>query len=267
MNYIELSYWDLVAGGVLVVLAAGISLYLQLGLEKRLAIAAVRMVVQLLLVGLVLKLLFSLVSPFLSLLTALCMIGFAGREVMARQDGGMPRLLSYGIGSVAMLMSAGIVTMFALTAQLQPDPWYNPRYALPLLGMVLGNCMTGIALGLQALTTGASQNRLGIEARLALGADRMSALKPVLRQSLRTALMPIINSMSAIGLVSLPGMMTGQILAGADPVEAVKYQILVMSLIAGGTALGAVGAVVALAYRITDNRHRLRLDRLSREGI
>ena len=62
-------------------------------------------------------------------------------------------------------------------------------------------------------------------------------------------------------------MMTGQILAGADPVEAVKYQILVMSLIAGGTALGAVGAVLALAYRITDNRHRLRLDRLSREGI
>jgi putative ABC transport system permease protein len=94
MNYIELSYWDLVAGGVLVVLAAGLSLYLQLGLEKRLAIAAVRMVVQLLLVGLVLKLLFSLVSPFWTLLTALCMIGFAGREVMARQEGGMPRLLS-----------------------------------------------------------------------------------------------------------------------------------------------------------------------------
>ncbi|MDX1379154.1 MAG: ABC transporter permease, partial [Anaerolineales bacterium] len=118
------------------------------------------------------------------------------------------------------------------------------------------------SLGLQALTKGVVQNRQAIEARLSLGSERMTALRPVLQDALRNALLPIVNAMSAIGIVALPGMMTGQILAGADPVEAVKYQILIMFLIAGGTALGSVGAVLALAYKITDQRHRLRLDRL-----
>jgi putative ABC transport system permease protein len=88
-------------------------------------------------------------------------------------------------------------------------------------------------------------------------------MRHAVRRALRTGLMPIINAMSATGLVSLPGMMTGQILAGADPVEAVKYQILVMCLIAGGTSLGTVGAVLGGAARLTDGRHRLRLDRLA----
>jgi putative ABC transport system permease protein len=162
-----------------------------------------------------------------------------------------------------MLMAAGLVTVLALTTQVRPDPWYDPRYAIPLLGMILGNCLTGISLGLQSLTRGARQGRDGIEAQLALGADRTTALLPVLRDSLRTALMPIINAMSATGLVALPGMMTGQILAGADPMEAVKYQLLIMFLIAGGTSLGAIMAVLAGLYRITDHRHRLRLDRLT----
>jgi len=88
------------------------------------------------------------------------------------------------------------------------------------------------------------------------------AAAPVTRDALRSALMPTINSMSATGLVSLPGMMTGQILSGV-PVEAVKYQILVMFLIAGGTGFGAAAAVLGGVYRLTDARHRLRLDRLA----
>ena len=96
-----------------------------------------------------------------------------------------------------------------------------------------------------------------------LGATRWDAAAPVTREALRSALMPTINSMSATGLVSLPGMMTGQILGGVPPTEAVKYQILVMFLIAGGTALGAVAAVLGGVFRLTDGRHRLRLDRIT----
>ena len=96
-----------------------------------------------------------------------------------------------------------------------------------------------------------------------LGATRQAAAAPVTREALRSALMPVINSMAATGVVSLPGMMTGQILGGVPPVEAVKYQILVMFLIAGGTGLGAVTAVLGGLYRLTDGRHRLRLDRLT----
>ena len=95
-----------------------------------------------------------------------------------------------------------------------------------------------------------------------LGAPREVAAAPVTREALRSALMPVINSMSVTGVVSLPGMMTGQILGGVPPAEAVKYQILVMFLIAGGTGLGAVAAVLGGVYRLTDGCHRLRLDRL-----
>jgi putative ABC transport system permease protein len=96
-----------------------------------------------------------------------------------------------------------------------------------------------------------------------LGATRQVAAAPVTREAFRSALMPVINSMSVTGVVSLPGMMTGQILGGVPPAEAVKYQILVMFLISGGTGLGAVAAVLGGVYRLTDGRHRLRLDRLT----
>jgi len=263
LNYISLEYSDLALAALLLVINAGLSLSLQLGLERALTIAALRMVAQLMLVGLVLTKLFELVSPFWTALAALVMIGFAGREVVARQQKGFTRFWAYGIGTGATLVAATLAVLFALGTQVQPDPWYNPRYALPLLGMVLGNTMTGISLGLQSLTDGAYTRRAAVEAQLALGATRRDAFRPLLRDALRTALMPIINAMSATGLVALPGMMTGQILAGVPPVEAVKYQLLIMFLIAGGVAVGAIAAVFAGYLRLTDGRHRLRLDRLN----
>jgi len=129
--------------------------------------------------------------------------------------------------------------------------------------MILGNTMTGIALGLDRLLTSIGRERSAIESRLALGHTIKEAMSGVLRNAIRSGLIPIINSMSAIGLVSIPGMMTGQILAGIEPMEAVKYQLLIMFLIAGGTTFGVLGAVLACGWRLTDNRHRLRLDRLS----
>ncbi len=171
MSFIALDYWDVALAASLLIVNGGLSIAFRLGLERRLAIAAVRMVVQLTLVGLVLKALFAASSPWLTTLAALVMVGFAGREAMARQDRSFTGFWSYGIGTSAMCVAA-------------------------------------------------------------------------------------------TGLVSLPGMMTGQILAGVDPVEAVKYQLLVMFLIGGGTALGVFAAVMAGARRLTDARHRLRLDRL-----
>ncbi len=123
--------------------------------------------------------------------------------------------------------------------------------------------MTGVALGLNTLISTAVRERVTIEARIALGADRWTAFRTVLRTSLRSGLIPITNQMAAAGLVSLPGMMTGQILAGAEPVEAVKYQVLIMFLIGGAVGLGVLAAVFAGARRMTDDRHRLRLDRVN----
>jgi len=263
MDYVRLDYFDLAVAALLVIANAGLSIVLELGLARRVLIAAARMVVQLVLVGLVLKTLFALTSPLWTGVAALAMILFAGREIMARQDRRLTGLWGYGLGTTCMLLAAAIVTVFALTSSVRPDPWYDPRYAIPLLGMILGNTMTGISLGLHALTTGLVRERTGVEAQLALGATRFEAVRPVVRAALTSALMPIVNSMAATGLVALPGMMTGQILAGVAPEEAVKYQILIMFLIAGGTTLGATAAVMGGATRLTDARHRLRLDRLS----
>lgn len=266
MNYIRLDYVDLALAALLVVLNGGLSIALALKIERQLLIATLRMIVQLLLVGLVLTTLFALVSPFWTGLAALAMILFAGREIMARQERRLTGLWSYGLGTACMLVAATLVTIFALTTAVRPDPWYDPRYALPLLGMILGNTMTGISLGLHTLTTGLLRERGAVEAQLMLGATRREALLPQTRAALRSGLMPIINAMAATGLVSLPGMMTGQILSGVEPMEAVKYQILIMFLIAGGTGFGATAAVLAGGYRLTDSRHRLRLDRLAEDG-
>jgi putative ABC transport system permease protein len=263
VSYIQLDLLDLVLAAFLVVLNGALSLALQLGLERQLLIATLRMIVQLFLVGLVLTTLFNLVSPGWTGLAALAMVLFAGREIMARQDRPLAGLWSYGLGTGCMLVAACLVTVFALTTPVQPEPWYHPRYALPLLGMILGNTMTGISLGLHTLTTGLVRERAAVEAQLTLGATRRVAMLPVTRAALKSALMPIVNAMAATGLVSLPGMMTGQILAGVAPAEAVKYQILIMFLIAGGTGLGATTAVLAGGRRLCDRRHRLRLDRLA----
>jgi putative ABC transport system permease protein len=262
-SYITLNYWELAVASLLVLIDAGLSIVLGLRIHRGLLIAAIRMTVQLALVGLVLTALFAVVSPLWTGLAAVVMIFFAGQEVVQRQERRLTGWWSYGLGTICMMMASILVTTFALLTAVRPNPLYDPRYAIPLLVMILGNCMTGIALGLDTLTTGLMNRRATIEARLMLGATKWEAAAPVTRDALRSALMPTINSMSATGLVSLPGMMTGQILSGVPPVEAVKYQILVMFLIAGGTGFGAVAAVLGGVYRLTDGRHRLRLDRLT----
>lgn len=262
MSYIRLELLDILIAGVLVLANGALSVALGLGIARKMLVAAARMVVQLLLVGLVLTWLFATMSPWLTLGIALVMVLFAGHEIRARQDRRLTGWWSYGLGTGCMLLAAGVVTVFGLTTQLRPDPWYDPRYAIPLLGMVLGNTMTGIALGLNTLSNAVRLRRSAIEARLALGDDRHQAMAPLVRQALSTAMTPVVNAMAATGVVSLPGMMTGQILGGVAPVEAVKYQILVMFLIAGGSGLGATAAVLGGARRLTDTRHRVRLDRL-----
>lgn len=266
MTYIHLTYGDLILPALLVVMDGALSLVLRLKLERQLAIATVRMVVQLVLVGYALTFLFAAVSPLWTALAAFIMVFFASREIVARQKRRLPGVWSYGLGAGCTLLAAGTVTMFALLTELRPDPWYHPRYALPLLGMILGNTMTGISLGLDVLINGLVRERAAVEACLALGGTRYQALLPVIRDALRSGFMPIMNSMAAIGLVSLPGMMTGQILAGVEPVDAAKYQLLIMFLIAGGTGLGTLAAVLGGAHLLTDHRHRLRLDRIAAEG-
>ena len=257
MSVISLGFWDLAAASLLLLLNGMLSLWLSLGIERQLLIAAVRMVVQLIAVGGVLTLLFATVSLAWTGVMGFAMVLLAGREIMARQERRLAGWWGYGLGTTTMAFASASLTLFALLGTIRPDPWYAPQYAIPLFGMILGNAMTGISLGLDALTTAVVREKSAIEARIALGCRRFEALQPVMRQALRRGLMPTINAMAATGIVSLPGMMTGQILAGVPPETAVRYQLLIMFLISGSTGLGLFMALIGGAWRLTDHRHRL----------
>ncbi len=260
---ITLSLFDLTLAALLVVALALSSLRIYPVIAGQLAIAAVRTAIQLTLIGLVLKVLFANSHILWVALLSLFMLAVAGREVMARQHRRFSGWWGYGIGVVSMFISSFSVALFALVIVIGNQPWYEPQYAIPLLGMLLGNTMNGIALALDRLTSSASEQREVIEARLMLGYSQQEAIADIRQQVFRTGLIPIINAMAAAGIVSLPGMMTGQILAGAAPVEAVKYQIMIMFLISGGAGFGTLAALHFGVRRLFDDRLRLRLDRLS----
>ncbi len=262
MNVIQLSIWDLSLAALLVLILAGISFVLNLKLEKRLLLAIIRSTLQLSLIGLILKYLFKLANPLLIASLAMIMLLVASYEVMARQQRRFVGIWGLGISVLSMGLSSFTVTLIALTIIIQPTPWYTPQYLIPLLGMLLGNTMNGIAISLENLTQRAWHERTQIEARLMLGQDWNEAISHLRNDALRAGLIPIINAMMVAGIVSLPGMMTGQILSGTPPMEAIKYQLLIMFLIASGTGFGAYAAVWLGSRHLFDARERLRLDRL-----
>jgi putative ABC transport system permease protein len=260
---INLTYSDLLLASGLVLLLALATWRLKLRLAGQLVVAAVRTAVQLLLVGFALKALFAHADPWWVALAAGIMLLAAAREVVGRQKRRFTGWWAFSVGAVSMAVSSFAVTVLATVVVIGIEPWYHPQYLIPLLGMLLGNTMTGIALSLDRLTQTAWEQRDVIEARLALGQEWSEAIAGVAQDSIRSGMIPIINSMAVAGLVSLPGMMTGQIIAGSPPGEAVKYQILIMFLIAGGTGMGVLAAVGLGARRLFDRRARFRPERLA----
>jgi len=262
VQVIPLSPLDLSIAAGLVVVLSWLSLRMDLGLSGRLLMAGFRTTVQLLLIGLVLRSIFTHVHLGWISLMALVMLAVAGREVMQRQRRRFSGWFGFGAGTLSMCVSSFSITVLALTVIIDIRPWYEPRYAVPLLGMMLGNTMNGIAIGLDRLTQTTWEQRSEVEGRLMLGQNWSAAISDIRKESIRSGLIPIINAMSIAGLVSLPGMMTGQILGGSPPMEAVKYQILIMFLIAGGTGFGTSLAIWLGSRRLFDERDRLRLERL-----
>ena len=260
MKVIELSALDLSLAALLVVLVGVMSWKSRLQLERRLFIAGLRTTVQLLLVGQVLKVVFSFANLGYVMLIACFMLVVAGREVTARQQRRMKGWYGWFIGTGSLCISSLTVTLFALIVLIGNQPWYAPQYAIPLLGMLIGNTMNGVALSMDRLTEGLWQQRQMVEQRLMLGQTSEQASREIRQAAMRSGMIPIINSMAAAGIVSLPGMMTGQILGGSPPMVAVKYQILIMFLIASGTGFGIVAAMWLSGRKLFDDRHRLRLD-------
>ncbi len=261
---ISLSYWDLLTLSVLVCLLGGILWLNGFGKVVSLYWATIRMVVQLLFMGVWLSWVFHADNPVWVVLIGAIMLMAAGYEIAKRQQYRFKKWYSFLIGLLSLSLISLVLLVGVLVLIIQPSPWYQPQYLIPLLGMLLGNSMTAIGLGLDTLTRNAIQLRHKIEAQLALGKTAKESMQFIKEQSLHAAMIPVINMLVAAGIISLPGMMTGQILAGADPAEAVKYQIMVMLLIATSTGAGTLLAVQLACRRLFDERQRLQLSQLEK---
>ena len=257
---IPLGAGALVGAAALLLANGALSIWLRLGLERRLAVAALRCAVQLLALGYVLEPVFRARNPALVAGLVALAIGLAGREATGRSSRGYRGMVWDAIFAVGV--ATGVTAIVGTRVLVGVDPWWEPRYLIPLVGMLLGNSLTGVSLGVDRCLTTLDEGRAQVDGLLALGATRWEAARPVASEAVRTGMIPVVNSMSVVGLVAIPGMMTGQILGGVPPAEAARYQILIMFLIAAATALG-VGGSVGLALRASfDSEHRLRPDRI-----
>lgn len=254
-SYISISFGQLALAALFIIINVGLSFALRLGLTQSLLIASLRMVVQLLLVGYVLQWVFTLRNPVLVLLVALAMTVIAGFSSVNRTRRRFASI--YWSNFVSLLTASFVVTGLTVNGIIRVEPWYDPQYQIPMLGMVLGNALTGTSLALDRFMEDLTSRREQIEALLSLGATRWEAAHQSVKEALRTGMIPTINSMMVMGLVSLPGMMTGQILAGASPTDAVRYQILIIFTQASGTAIATIGVVILAFLALFNQQHQL----------
>jgi putative ABC transport system permease protein len=225
--------------GLIFILMAGItSICHALKLERDLLVGTVRTFGQLFLLGYILKFIFNLDNALLVLGVFCFMIFFAAWEIRSRVK---EKQVSFFWPLLVSMSFSYVVVSYMVTAVLvDVEPWWKPQYFIPLGGMVIGNSMNAIAIALERLLGELRKRRLEVEALLCLGADYKEASNDMLRNAMRAGMIPSINAMMGVGVVFIPGMMTGQILAGANPLQAVRYQIVVMVMLVGSTAIGAL---------------------------
>ncbi len=242
----------------LVLLAVVVSRYQRLDLEKEIGIAVVRSFVQLTAIGLVISFIFSLKNLAYVVLLLAGMVLFASWTTSRRGEGitGVFVISAVGIG-VAAAATLGVL----LTLQIVPP---TARYLIPLGGMVIGNSMNTASLTLSRIRDDVNAQRLNIEAALALGATSRQAVSPILKTSLKSAMIPLIDATKTTGIIFLPGAMVGMIIAGADPLEAVRLQVVVLYMLLGCVSIAAIG-VGLLSYRsFFTPHHQLRVSPSSR---
>ncbi len=215
--------------------------------EKQILIASLRMTVQLTVMGYILMYVFGNPSWWLTSLMILVMISFAVFNALKRVKSTMSRRLKFIMG-LSLAAGALFTAAFFILVVLQVQPWFNPQYFIPISGMIVGNSMTAISLGANRLCTDMQEKRPAVENSLMLGATPARAVKEIVNDAFDCAILPTMNNMLTMGIVSLPGMMTGQILSGTFPLTAIKYQIGIMMAILGSTALCVV-LFVTLGYK------------------
>lgn len=220
--------------------------------EKEIILSSVRMTLQLVLAGFVLVYVFDYPHPLITIAIIMTMISFSIFTVFKKFKQVLSKTLKLVI---AFSMSTGTILclLFFLLVVVRVQPWYDPRYFIPIAGMLIGNSMTGISLGTKSLVEGMTKQKNLVEEALILGATPRAASRQIINNAFDSAIIPTMNSMIGMGIVFLPGMMTGQILSGTSPLTAIAYQIAIMLGILGAVSITVI-IMLQLGYRTFFNQ-------------
>ncbi len=251
---ILLTYGDIALASSLIILVLIVSWRLRLKLTKTLLTAAIRTVVQLSFIGLILAWIFAREQWYevLLILTIMTLIaGIAAKNRVKRSYKGL-----FTDTLIAVSTSAILVTIIAIGFILRVEPWYTPQFIIPILGLILGNSLTAISLTSNQLVESFHEQQARIDMMLSLSARPFEAVHEQIRAAVVNGMTPTLNSMLVVGIVSLPGMMTGQILAGADPTQAVRYQIVTMFLICVSSTLGCTISALLIYRRFFNSKEQ-----------
>ena len=234
---IDISIANLSISFIFVFIAGVLSVVHELKLEKDLITGTIRAIVQLTAMGYLLKIIFGLKSAVLVVALFIAMTFFAAKIVKGRVK---KQKVSYFMPTLmAVQINFFLITFILTEFIIQANPWWTPQYFIPLGGMIAGNSMNALSISLSNFFADLKTKRNEVEMKLCLGASAKEASRSIFRDALKTGMIPSINNMMGAGIVSIPGMMTGQILAGSDPIEAVKYQIMVMLMLTASTAIAS----------------------------
>ena len=252
---ILLTTTDIALASSLILLVMLVSWRLRLRLGATLLMAAVRTVIQLSFIGLILAWVFAREQWYEVLLILTLMTLIAGGAAKNRVKRVYKGLFTDTL--LAVSLSAVLITAIAIIVILQVSPWYTPQFIIPILGLILGNSLTAISLTSNQLIEAFYTQQARIEMMLSLSATPYEAIHTPMRAAIISGMTPTLNSMLVVGIVSLPGMMTGQILAGADPSQAVRYQIVTMFLICASSTLGCTLSALLIYRRFFNSSKQL----------
>lgn len=241
---------------LLLLLVLGIMKKCNINQTKLLIAASIRMTVQLVLAGLVLTYIFKNPHPLFTIGYLVLMIGFSVYTVLSRNKG-LNRTFKIIVG-LSLAATGSIIIVFFITAVVGVD-FFNPQYTIPISGMIMGNAMTGVSLGLKTFQENIKTGKGKIDTLINLGVTPKKILTPFVSTALETALLPTLNSMLGMGVISLPGMMTGQILSGTLPMTAILYQIAIIIAISAVTCL-AVFCSLFFGYKTLYNKRNQMID-------
>lgn len=244
---IEMTGLQLVLALGLMVAAIALATWQRLGLTQSLALATGRTVLQLFAVGYLLAVVFAWRNPWAVLAVLLVMVAIASLVARNRISKRIQGLLP--LVGAALLTSTALTMVYTSGVVLRPELWYEPRYVIPLAGIVLGNAMNAASIAGDRLVSTLQQHQADVETHLSLGATPAQAIAQYRREAIQAGLIPTLNAMMVVGIVTLPGIITGQLLGGADPLNAALYQMLIMFMLAFSTLLTAILVTAGLQRR------------------